>query len=59
MKCSPFLAWGGGSYATYRKVAEKNPTGNLYTSVSSFCASVQEQSNLKPYAQVCSRTAGS
>lgn len=38
---------------------EKNPTGNLYTRVSYFCASVEEQSNLKPYAQVCSRSAGS
>jgi len=41
------------------EVSEKSSTGRLYSGVSYFCASVQEQSNLKPYAQVCSRTAGS
>lgn len=41
------------------EVTEKIPTGNLCTDVSYFCALIQEQSNLKPYAQICSRTAGS
>lgn len=41
---------GGGLYASYRRSDCKIATGDVYTGVSYFCALVQEQSNLKPYA---------